>query len=96
MRKLTKKLLKKSQESFLLALEVFNKPTVGYRTEAFSILFTNAWELLLKAHIFEINGGKKLSIFYRKKKNKKRESLSIDECLKKIFLNNFDPVKEEH
>lgn len=94
MRKLTKKLLKKSQESFLLALEVFNKPTAGYRTEAFSILFTNAWELLLKAHIFETSGGKKLSIFRRKKRNKKRESLSIDECLKKIFPNQLDPIRK--
>lgn len=93
MRTLTKKLLKKSQESFLLALEVFNKPTIGYRTEAFSILFTNAWELLLKSYIYEGSGGRKLSIYRKKKRNQNRESLSIDECIKKVFPNHLDPVR---
>jgi len=93
MRKLTKKLLKKSKESFLLALENFNKPTYGYRTETFSILFTNACELLLKTYIFETSGGKKLSIFRRKKRKQKRESLTIDECLNRVFLSNTDPIR---
>lgn len=93
MRKLTKKLLKKSKGSFLLALENFNKPTHGYRTETFSILFTNACELLLKAYIFETSGGRRLSIFRRKKRKQKRESLTIDECLKKVFSSNTDPIK---
>ena len=94
MRRLTKKLLKKSQGAFLLSLEVFNKPTIEYRTESFSILFTNAWELLLKAYLFKISGGGKLSIFPRKKRNQKRESLSIDECLKKVFPNDKNPVRK--
>ena len=94
MRRLTKKLLKKSQGAFLLSLEVFNKPTIEYRTESFSILFTNAWELLLKAHLFQTSGGRKLSIFRRKRKNRKRESLKIDECLKKVFPNIHDPVRK--
>lgn len=93
MRKLTKKLLEKSRESFLLGLEDFNKATPGYRAEAFSILFTNAWELLLKAYIFETSRGKKLSIFRRKKQKQKRASLTIDECLKKVFPNNIDPIR---
>jgi len=94
MRKLTRKLLEKSKESFLLALENFNKTTTGYRTEVFSILFTNAWELLLKAYLFESSGAQKLSIFRKKKRNQKRESLTIDECLKKVFSNNMDPVRK--
>lgn len=94
MRRLTKKLLKKSQGAFLLSLEVFNKPTVEYRTESFSLLFTNAWELLLKAYIFQISGGWKLSIFPRKKRNQKRESRSIDECLKKVFPSDKNPVRK--
>jgi len=93
-RKLTKKLLEKSKGSFVLALEVFNKPTVQYRVEAFSILFINAWEILLKARIYEINKGKKSSIYYRKKRNKKRKSLSLDDCLKKIFPNHIDPIRK--
>lgn len=94
MRKLTRKLLEKSKESFLLALENFNKTTTGYRTEVFSILFTNTWELLLKAYLFESSGAQRLSIFRKKKRNQKRESLTIDECLKNIFPNNMDPVRK--
>lgn len=48
LRRLTKKLLDKSQIALLLSLELYNKLTISYRTEAFSIFFTNAWELLLK------------------------------------------------
>lgn len=94
MRRLTKSLLKKSQGAFLLSLEVFNKPTIEYRTESFSILFTNAWELLLKAYLFQASGGRKLSVFRRKRRNQKRESLSIDECLRKVFLNDKNPVRK--
>ncbi len=94
MRRLTKKLLNKSQGAFLLSLEVFNKPTIEYRTESFSILFTNAWELLLKAYLFQASGGQKLSIFRRKKRNQKRESLWIDKCLKKVFPNDKNPVRK--
>jgi len=94
MRRLTKSLLKKSQGAFLLSLEVFNKPTIEYRTESFSILFTNAWELLLKAHLFQTSGGQKLSIFRRKEKNQKRVSLSIDECIRKVFSNDKNPVRK--
>lgn len=94
MRRLTKSLLSKSQSAFLLALEIFNKPTVEYRTESFSILFTNGWELLLKAYLFQKSGGRKLSIFYRKGRNKKRESLPIDACLKKVFSDSKNPVRK--
>ena len=94
MRRLTKKILKKSQGAFLLSLEVFNKPTIEYRVESFSILFTNAWELLLKAYLFQISGGWKLSIFRRKRRNEKRESLSIDKCLRKVFPNDMNPIRK--
>ena len=94
MRKLTKKLLKKSEDCFLLSLEVFNKPFSGYRTESFAILFTNSWELLLKAYMFEKSKGKKLSIFHKKKPNQKRKSLSIDECLGKVFPNENEPIRK--
>jgi hypothetical protein len=92
-RKLSKKLILKSSEAFLLALELYNKPTINYRAESFSILFSNSWELLMKSYIYQQNGGKKLSIFRRKKRNQKRESITLDECLNKIFSNQNDPVK---
>lgn len=94
MQRLNKILLSKSQESFLLALELYNKPTISYRAESFSILFSNAWELLLKAYILKQNSGKRAVIFRKKQKGKKRESLSLDECLNKVFLNVNDPVRK--
>lgn len=93
MRKLTRNLIKKSESAFLLALELFNKPTIEYRTESFSILFSNAFELLLKAYLFEKSGGKKNSIFYKKKRGKKGNSFTIDDCLKKVFTNYQDQIR---
>lgn len=37
------------------AIEIYNKPAFGYREETFAILALNAWELLLKAKILDLN-----------------------------------------
>ena len=39
----------KSVQAAVAAIEIYNKPNFSYREEAFSLLMTNAWELLLKA-----------------------------------------------
>lgn len=39
----------KSVHAAVAAIEIYNKPNFLYREEAFSLLMTNAWELLLKA-----------------------------------------------
>ena len=39
----------KSVQAAVAAIEIYNKPSFTYREEAFSLLMTNAWELLLKA-----------------------------------------------
>lgn len=44
-------LLNKSEEAFLMAIEIYNKPTINYRLEGFTFFICNAWELLLKAKI---------------------------------------------
>ena len=41
--KLRNRLVDKSIEAFLMGLEVFNKPTINYRTEGFSFFICNAW-----------------------------------------------------
>lgn len=93
-RKLTQKLIEKSKESFLLSLEIYNKPTIGFRPETFSMLFTTAWELLIKAYIFEQSGGKKLSIYKAKKRNEIiRKSIDLDTCLDLVFTDGNHPVK---
>ena len=89
MKRLTRDLRENSIEAFILALETVNRPSVKYRMEAFCFLFCNAWELLMKAKL--LNDGNK--IFYRKKRKQLRRSLSLDECLNRLFTSESDPVK---
>ncbi|TCO82376.1 uncharacterized protein DUF3644 [Plasticicumulans lactativorans] len=39
----------KSVQASIAAIEIYNKPNFSYREEAFTLLMSNAWELLLKA-----------------------------------------------
>lgn len=52
-------LLEKSLEAMTMAIEIYNKPLVKYRTETCIILIINAWEHALKATI-QKNGWAKL------------------------------------
>ena len=47
-------LLSKSEEAYLMSIEIINKPTINYRTEGFCFFICNAWELLLKALIIKM------------------------------------------
>ena len=47
------RLLGKSLEAYVLALETINRLTITYRTETFCALVCNAWELLLKATLLD-------------------------------------------
>ncbi len=93
MKKLSRRLLIKSQDAFLLSLEVYNKPTIKYRLESFCFFFTNAWELLLKAKIIEKKKDVR-AIFYKKSRNDKKKSISLKDTLKKIFPNDQDPIRK--
>lgn len=46
---LSAELAAKSLQAAIAAIEVYNKPNFSYREEAFALLMSNAWELLLKA-----------------------------------------------
>ena len=52
--------------ALLAAIEIYNKPTVEYREQTFALLVTNAWEVLLKARIVQLSGGRLNSIYRRK------------------------------
>lgn len=81
---------KKSIDSFLLALEVFNKPTINYRLEGCVFFLCNAWELLLKAKLL----SDKQSIYYPEKSTKKpKRTLSISDCASKVMTNEKDPIR---
>ncbi len=81
-------LIIKSQEAFSLGIEIYNKPTIKYRVEGFAFFICNAWELMLKAYLIKTNGQS--SIYY---KDKKDRTLSLSECIKKVFTNNKDPLR---
>lgn len=89
MTRLERNLRENSIEAFVLALEVINKISLSYRIESFIILFCNAWELLIKAKLLK----DKRKIFYRKQKNQLKRSLSLDDCLSRVFTAENDPVR---
>ena len=78
-------LRKKSIEAFLLAIEVYNKPTIKYRLEGCLYFLCNAWELLLKAKLLLENK----SIYYKNS----NQTLSLSDCLKKVMTNEKDPIR---
>lgn len=96
MKRLSRRLLKKSQEAFVLGVELFNKPTIRYRLEGFCFFFINAWELMLKARIIETTGTTE-SIFEAQRQGengRQRHSISLSVALGKVFPNGNDPVRK--
>lgn len=89
MTKLERNLTESSIEAFILGLEIINKLSISYRMESFVFLFCNAWELLLKSTLLK----EKRKIFYPKKRNQPRRSLSLDDCLNRVFTTSDDPIK---
>lgn len=87
--KLIEIMLEKSQEAFLLAIEVYNKPTIKYKVEGFTFFICNAWELLLKAHLL----NEKKSIYYQRRNKKLNRTISLTDAIKKIMTNDKDPVR---
>ena len=83
-----KKLIEKSQEAFVMAIEIYNKPTIKYRVEGFSFFICNAWELMLKAYLISKYGED--SIYYKDNPNR---TISLENCLQKIFTNEKTPLR---
>ncbi len=86
MENISKKLVGKSIEAFIMGLEIYNKPTIHYRIEGFSFFVINAWELMLKAEL--LNRG--VSIYY---KDKPDRTLSIDAVIRKIYTDKNTRVR---
>ena len=82
-------LLEKSEEAYLLALEIINKPTIKYRTEGFCFFVCNAWELLLKAFIIRRENDVNAISF----KHNPNQTLGLMECIEKIFTSTTDYTK---
>lgn len=82
------KLIEKSKEAFILAIEIYNKPTIKYRVEGFSFFICNAWELMLKAYMIVQFGED--SIYYSDNPNR---TITLEKCLQKIITNEKAPVR---
>ena len=89
--RLAQALAKRSTENFILALETYNRPSLANRLDAFALLFTTAWEQLLKAEIVEGRGDE--AIFTPIKPDRRRESIGLADCLKQQFPDPKDPVR---
>ena len=85
---LSDQLISKSKEAFMMAIEVYNKPTIRYRVEGFSMFICNAWELMLKAHMIRKFG--ETSIYYTDHPDR---TLALTDCIKKIFTNETNIKK---
>lgn len=85
-----RQLLRKSTDSYVMALETINRISIRYRVEAFLILLCNAWELLLKARMVSERGVP--YIWHRDSASGERISKSLDQCLEQIY-GPADPVR---
>ena len=82
-------LLSKSEEAYLMSIEIINKPTINYRTEGFCFFICNAWELLLKAYL--INKANDINVInYKDGTNR---TIGLDECVEKVFTSTTDKTK---
>ena len=54
--RLAKALLRKSKDNMMLALELYNRPSLENRLDGFVLLFCVAWEQLLKAELIKRDG----------------------------------------
>jgi EC042_2821-lke REase/Protein of unknown function (DUF3644) len=88
---LAQALSKRSSENFILAMEAYNRPSLMNRLDAFALLFTTAWEQILKAQIVDKDGEE--AILKPAKPDHRRESIGLAECLKKVFPDARDPVR---
>jgi hypothetical protein len=70
---ISQSLAEKSILAAVAAIEVYNKPDFSYREEAFSLLMTNAWELLLKAKWVSSHGDTEESLYELKTKDGSKE-----------------------
>ncbi len=85
--RLAKALLRKSKDNMLLALELYNRPSLENRMDSFVLCFCIAWEQLLKAILIEKKGEESI---FRKSHNAGgiRETISLRACLSEIYNTN--------
>ena len=89
---LKSRLLDKSIEAYIQALETINRLTITYRIEMFCYLICNSWELLLKAKIIE-DTGQEEEIFYKNQQGRTKRTISLRTCLNRTIPNKNDATR---
>jgi len=84
--KLSKALLRKARDNMLLALELYNRPSLENRMDGFVMCFCTAWEQLLKAIIIEEQG--EAAIFTKVRRDGIKETISLRDSIGLIFKDN--------
>lgn len=87
---LARALMRKARDNMVLALELYNRPSLENRLDAFCMLFCTAWEQLLKAEVIEETGEEK--IYTEIDPGRRPKTISLERCLETRFSAN-DPVR---
>jgi len=75
------RLLRNAEAALISSIEIYSKPAFAYREETFAILALNAWELLLKSKLLQINKNR-LDCLYVKF----RKALAPGQQSKKLYV----------
>ena len=86
------RLLGKSKQAYIIALETINKMSLEYRVEAAFILICNAWELLLKAKMLD-DSRNKSAIYYPKGRTEMKRTLALTDCINRVTPRQDDPIR---
>lgn len=90
-----RQLLKKGKDAVLLAIEIYNKPNVEFRSGGYIVLMMIAWSALLYA----VLSKRKINCFERTQNNRivyvndEPKVLSLNELVSKCFANSNDPIR---
>lgn len=79
----SKVLLDNAISAMIGAVELYNKPSFSYRTETYSILAINAWELLFKAKWLVENKNKESSLFIKEHTKDKHGKRTLKQVYKR-------------
>lgn len=85
-------LVEKSVDAYVLALETINRLSIKYRVESFTHLICNAWELLLKARVLDLQSSRD-SIYYKTKRGEPKRTISLRDALIKVVPNEKEPLR---
>lgn len=96
---LARSFVERSRDNMILALELYNRPSLGNRIDGFVLLFSTAWEQLLKAEIVEREQDAE-AILRPVDRSGRRLSFSLGECLSRVtslsplVTRNVERIKE--